>query len=395
MDANFEQFLNDLTFAEAGLEEQDNETNWGNHYLGRNYDGLMVQTYRGLAYLFLGKPDYARVAFNRLELRQGEISRRNRRSIENTQKEIIAERNNPQNRDSLIYLDKVSEDSNNRAKIDGYQHFLDQWGAYADYESPIGRFLSGLFRLFYMEDPNDAEKAVFQLKRAYGMTESEVARQLYDLAEMLASGKIGKEWLENYVVVLFENGMGPVKEENRYELFIPFYDPVYVGIALPVLVEQEAAYPHLTLSDGNQRLGQTSLLCSIDRLIASEFRKEQPWIIAKEITMAIIKTALQITATEVARRKSGDLAAFLVGISGSTISYYTTKADVLGWNLLPKEYQAALIPRPHSDILVISPPNSSISLAEVALPPGPTLIYVKMPSAALPALVKVIGPAVK
>ena len=395
MDADFTQFLADLEFAEAGLEEQDNTTNWGNHYLGRTYDGLMVQTYRGLAYLFLGNPAYARVAFNRLELRQGEASRRNQRSIEKTQKKIANERNTPKNQNALIYLDKVAEDSNNRAKLDAYQHLLDQWGAYADYESPIGRFLSGLFRLFYMEDPNDAEKAVFQLKRAYGMTESKVARQLYDLAEMLASGKIGRERLENCVVVLFENGMGPAKEENRYEFFIPFYDPVYVGIALPVLVEQEAAYPHLTLLNGTQRIGQTSLLCSIDRLVASEFRKELPWIIAKEITTAVIKVALQITATETARKKNGDLAAFLVGVSGSTISYCTTKADVLGWNLLPKEYQAALIPRPKSGILGIATPNSSTAFTEVVLPHGPTLVYVKIPVAGLPALVKVISPDIR
>ena len=60
--ADFRQCLDDLARAEDGLTEQDDTINWGGNYLGRNYDGLMLQTYRGLVYLLLCQPADARVA---------------------------------------------------------------------------------------------------------------------------------------------------------------------------------------------------------------------------------------------------------------------------------------------------------------------------------------------
>ena len=392
MAAQFDQCLNDLVLAEDGFIEQDNSVNWMGHYLGRTYDGLMVQTYRALTYLILGDSEYARVAFNNLELRQGEASRRSRKAIEKAQGEIDAEREKSASQGTLGYLDSTLQNSDNQAKLEQCQRLLDQWGAYADYESPIGRFLSGLFRLFYLTDQSDADKAIFQLKRAYGMTNSEVAKMLWDLAEMRADGKISRTAMQDYVVVVFENGVGPVKEEQRYELFIPYEDPIYVGIALPMLVEQDAAYPFLTLLDGNQTIGQTTTLCSIDRLVATEFRKELPWIITKEVTSAVIKAVLQVVAIEVTRNNYGGLAAIGVGLVGSGLAYVTTSADVRGWNLLPKEYQAAIVHRPASGRLGIATPDSSSSFVEIELPPGPALVYVKIPAAGLPALVNVMGP---
>ncbi|MBR6471968.1 MAG: hypothetical protein IKS83_09240 [Victivallales bacterium] len=392
MSAQYDLCLNDLILAEGGLDEQDESINWFNDYYARTYDGLMVYTYRALMYLILGKAEDARVAFNRLEECQGAASRRSEKFITKAQQDVASERSNPKNSSALSYLDKTNSDADNQEKLNKYQHLLDHWEPYADYQSPIGRFLSGTFRLFYLADPNDADKACFQLKSAYGMTNSEVAMALYELADMRADGQIGEEDIANYVVVVFENGMGCVKEEVRYELEVPYIEPIYVGIALPTLVEQEAAYPYLALTDGIQRIGVTSPLCDMDRLIVTEFQKELPSIIAKEVSSAVIKVALQIVAIEVTRRKFGDLAAMVVSMVGSYLSDFTTNADVRGWNLLPKEYQVALVQRPASGLLGIATPNSSLPFTEVELPPGPAIVYLKIPVTGLPALVTVMGP---
>jgi hypothetical protein len=198
--------------------------------------------------------------------------------------------------------------------------------------------------------------------------------------------------VDDFVVVLFENGMGPYKEERRFDLFIPLREPIYAGIALPVLLERPAAYPYLELRDGASSLGPTLPLCSVDRLVATEFRKELPWIIASAVTEAVIKTTLQVIAMVAARQSYGHDAALVVGLLGSTLSYATTNADVRGWNLLPKEYQAAVVRRPASGRLDIAVPNSALPFVQVELPPGPALVYVKIPAAGLPALVTVTGP---
>ena len=390
--AQYDQCLASLAAAETGLQEQDASINWFDHYLGRTYDGLMLQTYQALVHLIQGNPDYARVALNRLEERQGAAARRNQRAIAKAQQEVQNERNSQKNAEALPVLDAANQNAKNQKQLSEYQHLLDQFGAYADYESPVGRFLSGAFRLLYLEDRSDADKAVFQLRQAYGMTNAEPARQLYDLAEQRAAGQISRAQMDDFVVVLFENGLGPVKVERRYELFIPLSRPVYVGIALPVLTERPAAYSHLELRDGGSTLGTTVPLCSIDRLVATEFRKELPWLIASQVTQAVIKTTLQIIAMETASRNSGSGAALLVGLVGSAISYATTNADVRGWNLLPKEFQAAVIRRPASGRLDIAAPGIAAPFVQVELPPGPALVYVKIPVAGNPALVTVMGP---
>ena len=95
---------------------------------------------------------------------------------------------------------------------------------------------------------------------------------------------------------------------------------------------------------------------------------------------------------EVASQNYGHEAAFLVGLVGSGISYATTNADVRGWNLLPKEYQAAVVRRPSSGRLSLTAPGVASPFVQVELPPGPSLVYVKIPVAGLPALVTVTGP---
>ena len=95
---------------------------------------------------------------------------------------------------------------------------------------------------------------------------------------------------------------------------------------------------------------------------------------------------------EPASRSSDSGAALLVGLVGSAISYVTTNADVRGWNLLPKEFQAAGIRRPASGRLDIAAPGIAAPFVQVELPPGPALVYVKIPVAGNPALVTVMGP---
>ncbi len=391
MAAQYDMCLADLDAAETGLQEQDDSINWMDHYLGRTYDGLMLNTYQAIVYLMLGNPDHARVALNRLEERQGTAARRNQRAIAKAQEDMQKERDNAGN-EAVATLDQATKNPKNSIQLSEYQHLLDQWGAYTDYESPAGSFLSGVFRLLYMEDRSDADKAVFQLRKTYGMTNARVAQMLYDLAEQRAAGRLSRDALDDYVVVLFENGLGPVKEERRYELFIPISRPLYVGVVLPVLRERSAAYPHLELLDEVTPLGATEPLCSVDRLVATEFRKELPWLIASAVTEAVLKTTLQVIAMEVARKNYGSDTAFVVGLLGAALADVTTNADVRGWNLLPKEYQAALVARPKSGRLGIAVPGAATPFVQVELPPGPALVFVKIPMAGLPALVTVTGP---
>ncbi|MBQ6470694.1 MAG: hypothetical protein IJJ33_01800 [Victivallales bacterium] len=388
--------------AEQGMEIQDQTLNWGNAYLARTYDGIQMQTYQGLAMLAQGQSDNARVAFNRLEERQGKASRRNQAAIRKRQQETANVRNSQNNAQAASSVDSALNDSRNQAKIAEYNHLLDTWGAYADYENPASRFLSGLYRMFYREtgDASDAEKAAFQMRLAYGMTNSPVAQQAYVLAEALANGhdEQGKAFtqanIDNYVAVIFENGLGPEKKEWRFDLFIPYWRPLYAGIALPYLVKRPVAHPHLTLGDGSAQIGVTQPLCDVDRIVATEFRQEMPSIVAAAVTSAVIKVVLQAVISNGVAKHNNNLAGFLTGTVGSVLAAATTHADIRHWNLLPKEYQVALLPKPTSGTLTLGTPAGT-ALFNVTLPQqGPAIVFVKIPAVNLPGTCLLMGPGI-
>jgi len=388
--------------AEEGMAIQDQTVNWGDAYIARTYDGIQMQTYQGLMMLAQGQAENARIAFNRLEERQGKASRRNLKAIEKRKQETTAERNSQSNAAASSSVDAAFNDSRNQAKIEEYNHLLDTWGAYADYENPASRFLSGLYRMFYREngDASDAEKAAFQMRLAYGMTNSPVVQQAYVMAEALANGHdeqgnaFTQAHVNNYVAVIFENGLGPEKKEWRFDLFIPYKRPLYAGIALPYLVKRPVAYPHLTIGDGNAQIGVTQPLCDVDRIIATEFRQELPAIVAKAVTSAVIKVVLQAVVSNEASKHHGQWAGLLTGLAGSVLAAATTNADIRNWNLLPKEYQAALLPKPASGTLTIGTPTG-VALFNITLPQhGPAIIFVKAPAFNLPATCLQMGPGI-
>lgn len=387
---NFARALADFSRAESGLEEQDHALNWGNAYVGRTYDGIMLNTYQAVAFMALHDPDRARVAFNRLENRLGMVSERSRKAIADRQEKIEKEKKKSDNKEAVGYLASVNANASNQRKINDYNRLLDKWGAYADYENPASRFLSGVFRMIYAYDNSDLEKALFQMKACYGMTQSEAAKIGMELAEGMINRRVD---INDMMVVVFEDGLGATKEEYRFDLFIPLSSPMYAGIALPKLVERPAAFSSLALLDNAEMIGRTMPLCDIDRIVATEFRAEMPGIIAKEITECVIKVVLQAIAIEVARNNNGDGAALAVGIMGSLISYATTKADIRNWNYLPKDFQAAWIRKPKSGVLTIATPDGLGRIADVQVPAnGPALVYVKIPAAGMPPMCALITP---
>ncbi len=374
--------------AEAGFLEQDTSWNWGNAYLGKTFDGIATHAYLALALLAKGKPDNARVFFNRLDASQGKAADRNYRYIRQQQEET--RRQATENGDANAMLRRTQDNAANQRALQKYQQQLATWGAYADYENPAARFLSGLFRLLHRVDRDDAEKAVFHLRKAYGMTESPVAKDAWDLAEAFASTRISQRQLAQKVFVVFENGLCPEKEEYRIDLVIPYDAPVHVGFALPQLRQRGEAFPHLLLRQNGIILAKTTPLCDFDRIAATEFQHDLPALIAAAVTETVVKTVLQIIAIEVMRKQYGDDYAFLTGLAGSALSEATTSADLRNWDLLPKNYQAAIFDRPADGKIQVAAHNG-IQLADLALPPaGPVLVYVKAPTAGPAPLVLVL-----
>ncbi|AGT73272.1 hypothetical protein HPSA20_0027 [Helicobacter pylori SouthAfrica20] len=73
-------------------------------------------------------------------------------------------------------------------------------------------------------------------------------------------------------------------------------DSVYnVSLALPKLEKGEAFYQNFTLKDG-EKVTPFDTLASIDAVVASEFRKQLPYIITRAILSATFKVGMQAVA---------------------------------------------------------------------------------------------------
>ena len=392
--------IGDFKRAESGMKEQDNKWSIGrgltSDYLARTYDETMVNLYQALSYLQQSRIDRARVEFNRVFDRQGRAAQRNSEMIKRTQQELLSAKAGKENRDALSQT--------RGARCEGMKELqseLATWNAYADYMNPAAIFMCGAFRLLWGEDRSDAERGIVCFKRAYGMHPARVTAKAAEMLDRRASGRQTPAD-RSYVLVLFENGMGPMKVEERKEIIIPYRYPIYAGIALPMLQHRPQAHAVLSLYDGASCVGRTEPICEFDRVVAAEFGEEFKWLSVKEYTSALIKVGLQIASMEalrisldekVRRREMSplarDVALAAAGATLSAICKATTNADTRMWSTLPHDYQAAIVPRPQSGVLSIRDAGGSAPLGEVRLPADSkaAFVYVKIPTADSPATI--------
>lgn len=159
--------------------------------------------------------------------------------------------------------------------------------------------------------------------------------------------------------VIFENGMGPMKQEFRVDLpiFIFTRNLSYTGIALPKLTMQALAYPHVNVMLSPDKVYQTKTFASMDRVIQTEFKKQYPWIVSRALLSAIVKT----TAQYYAQQGLGTWG----GIAAGLMQLATTAADLRIWSALPKEFQIAKVTTPKDGKLKIETPNQQSIVLEL------------------------------
>jgi hypothetical protein len=195
---------------------------------------------------------------------------------------------------------------------------------------------------------------------------------------------INKSSLNNYVIVLYEDGNGPGFDEFRLDL--PMYlvsDKVlYSGIALPEFREGQSAGGSLLVGDSGTA---TVMLTDMNRIAGLEFEKSYEGVVTKAIVSTMIKTAAQYAANEaidreVEKNKIDPLAGALLQIGTAVTQAATTQADIRAWSNLPNTIQIAIVERPASGNLpLFTATRESVGSAEVK-EEGNYLVLVKAAS---------------
>ncbi len=332
-------------------------------YLGEEYDGVMINTYKALSFMVLKNDDLARVEFNRALDRQRRAKENFAREIAKLKSEIEREQSKerPQVRQSV-------ENPKLDAIISQKYPGLNEFEAYPDFVNPFTTYIAGV----YFNLVGDHTKAVDLLKEAYGMVQDNryIAEDLA-VTESLLDGQ-GK--LEDTVWVVFENGLGPIKKEIRLDLplFVATNKVKYVGIALPKLTFREQAYPALWVKAGQANY-QTLPVASMDRVVQTEFKKDFKGILTRAIISATVKAAAQYALQE-QNTSGGSLASIFMAL----YSFATTAADVRIWTTLPKDFQVARFRIPDNRSIQIAPAGGTPFVVKIPNCKN-ALVYVRIP----------------
>lgn len=337
-------------------------------YVGEEYDGIMVNTYKALNFMALGDNELARVEFNRALDRQRRATEKFEKEIAKLKKELDKE----QAKEDSLVNENVENPQVQQLIKDRYPG-LYEFKAYPDFVNPFTNYIAGIFFALI----GDSSKAAPLLKESYGMVSDNnyIAEDLALVEQILD----GQKELKDMVWIVFENGMGPVKVEEKFDVPIIVErrrgrdsNFRYFGIALPKLSFREQAYPILTVkADGNTY--ETSEVANMDRVIQTEFNKDFQGILTRAIISATSKVVAQY-ALEKNSESSGQALSFLAAVYTAA----TTAADVRIWTTLPKDFQVARFPMPDDRLITIKPPGGESFQIEIPACNN-SLVYVKIP----------------
>jgi hypothetical protein len=300
-------------------------------YRAATYDGVMANTYKALAFIESGQLDQARIEFNRADDRQRRAEDEFEAEAAQNQKKLEADAKKAQGVNFAGLLETAQADAGWRQQ----QTELSAYAKYRPFINPLTYYLYGVFFLATSQGQSDYDKARTSFERVRELIgpspliDAEIAR-----TAAWASG--GKSAPKIWVIV--EDGKSATIGEYRVILPMPIVAGARKGmktmtIAMPRLQFAPPSYPVLIVGDGTP----TAPIGSFDAVVASEFKKRAPGVMAA----AIGEAALKIALTNAAAASNNAILNFVA----DTAAHVST-ADTRSWIALPKDFQAACVDLP-------------------------------------------------
>lgn len=355
-------------------------------YTGRDYDKVMVNTYKALNYLQLGQTEKARPEVIRTFQRQQDAVENNKKRIEKEEEEIRKAADEKKNESKSVEQAKADPKVGGLLK-DNYAA-LDTLKAYADYVNPFPVYLDGLYFLTFASGGSDLERARKSFERVKGLSgENKYINADLAVAEKAANG----EPVPPRTYVVFETGSAPARDQFRLDIpvfFIGSGRVPYVGAAFPKLEFDPNFVPNLNVTAGGAT-ETTTLLASMDGVIGQAFKNELPSIITKTLLSTTIKATASYFVNKAAEDSGGAIAGLLSKVATTATQAAINIADTRTWTTLPKEFQYCSFPTPADSKLDIAAPNGQKT--GVAVEPNSTsLVLVKSVGPGTPLVVNVI-----
>ena len=333
-------------------------------YHASAWDSVLVNTYKAIDYMALGKTDEARVELNRAVDRQRLAKEVYAEHIKK-QKDAIEEKRKTSGDGFAKTIDNPQIDSLVRKNYSNLYTFE----AYPDFVNPFTTYLAGVF--FTID--GDYSKASTMLKEAYGMMpENKTAQDDFVMVEEALN--TGKPISKSYVWVIYENGMGPIKDQ--YKINIPLFlftnRVKYTGIALPKIKTRSLATPGMDIYVDSKCLASTQNIADMDRVILTEFKFQYPYIVTRAVLSTFVKTYTQY---QIQKNLGG-----WAGIAAGVLQFATTQADTRIWNTVGKHFEVARVEMPQNHALKLKAGGHNIDV-NLGANAKHSIVYVRIPTA--------------
>jgi len=250
----------------------------------------------------------------------------------------------------------------------------------ADYQNPYVSHVCGVFR--WLDGDGDGRG---YLGDALALRpENQFVRSDFDACD-------GGARPDGQVWVYVEDGLGPEREAWRIDLplfLIPYagYYVKYAGLSLPRLLERPPAA--MSWSVGGV---QMQTLANVDALVKVEYDVYMRGALKREIARTVIDVGVQV-ALGAAADNTGDwrTRAALQASQYAVAAYSALRrgADTRCWPTLPKTVYLARIPRPADGVVRVQADGRNV--AEIEIPDGNAMVFVRKPGPLAAASVKVL-----
>ena len=335
-------------------------------YQGEPFEKVFVNTYKALNYLLLGDPEGARVEIRRSFERQQE-----NRNLYAKERERLEEEASRKGVDSDALLREVSS------------HYADQRDLVRSvanlYEDAFAYYLSALV----YELNGEYNDAVVDLRKVQELRPGIpfVQNDLLRMSQRSGLMDLYREWkgafghparfpdpeTEGEILLFFENGMAPRKEQIKIVLPIPTVG--MVSIAFPKYVPVPGRVDRASLHEqGGERYGETHTLTDVEAIAVRNLDDRMRTLVVKHVLRAVAKGAMTKAA-----RDQGGIAAQL---AANLYTVATEQADLRSWLTLPRNIQVArlTVPAGTREFLLTLEDGSGRSLQQhpftLEVPPG-------------------------
>ncbi|MCR6571169.1 hypothetical protein [Campylobacter insulaenigrae] len=300
-------------------------------YDGSLYERIMVNVYKGLNFMSEGDHNNARVEFKRALLRQDRAKDYFKNQIAKNKADLEKAKKEDPN------FTKNFNDSAKEINAQ-YVNLFEEFSTSEKFTNPYATYLASIF--YFMNQDYTIAKDLFKEIRILNSKNNEINKEW----KVINSAKKNKK----YIFVVYENGFGVIKDEFKLTLPLILNDTITsASIALPTLKKRSQSFDHLSVNDVN-----TTKLVNLDDVVASEFKFEQPAIVTKAISSAILKTI--VNAAVANNDSTGGILSLASGITTAMV----TKADVRSWRGLPQSIGVVMVE--NNGNVVIQTPNKEV-----------------------------------